>query len=224
MAGGSVNFNSLCMSVGRVLSDLCDGTELASDVAGMTSPKVKALLNGIVGLSPGWRHLEVGTHQGATFIAAMQGNMDAYGVSYDNFSQFWHCADSGGCFTSSALARNMAKYKDRMGTTELVRKDFFKNPYDWPSVTRKELMVFDSFFYDGNHDEEWQEKAVIAAFKCCADNFVYIVDDWNLPGVRDGTLRGFERSHPKNTRHWNLGKEYTGDDFYEGIGLFVVSK
>jgi hypothetical protein len=190
----------------------------------MTAPHVKALLNGIVGISPGWRHLEVGTHQGCTFIAAMQGNMDAYGVSYDNFSQFWFCRDSGGCFTTSALERNMEKYKDRMGKTELVRKDFFKHPYDWPSVTRKELRVFDSFFYDGNHDEEWQYEAVISAFKACADNFVYIVDDWNLEGVRPGTHAGFKESNPKDIAHWDLGKENTGDDFYEGIGLFVVSK
>ena len=214
-----MNFTSLSMSVSRVLHDLCDGTELAKDVDGMTSPKVKALLNGIVGLSLGWRHLEVGTHQGATFIAAMQGNMDAYGVSYDDFSQFWHCSDSGGCFTSSALKRNMEKYADRMGNTEFIRKDFFERTEIPSSIDPP-----DSFFYDGNHDEEWQEKAVIEAFKACADNFVYIVDDWNLPGVRDGTLAGFEKSNPKDTRHWNLGKENTGDDFYEGIGLFVVSK
>ena len=210
-----MNFDSLCMSVGGILADL-GSEELASDVAGMTSQKVRRLLNGIVGLSPGWRHLEVGTHQGATFISAMLNNMDAYGVSYDNFSQFWHCPDSGGCFTSSALARNIEKYKDRMGQITLRRTDFFNNPY--------ELLSFDSFFYDGNHDQEWQEKAVIAAFEACADNFVYVVDDWNLPGVREGTLEGFEQSKPRDTRHWNLGKENTSDDFYEGIGLFVVSK
>src|SRR5210317_616611 len=121
-----MNYVSLCASVGNILSDIGDGTELASDVPGMTSPKVRALLNAVVGLAPGWKHLEVGTHMGATFISAMLGNMDAYGVSYDNFSQFqWGRTEEGGFFTTTLLAKHMDKYKDQMGHTELVREDFF---------------------------------------------------------------------------------------------------
>ena len=211
-----MNFDSLRKMVGGVVLELGDGQGLAEGVHSMTAPNVKALLNGIVGIAPGWKHLEVGTHQGGTFIAAMQGNMDAYGVSYDDWSQFWFVREG---FTKDVLADNMKKFAPLMGQTELVRKNFFE---------RKEIPAIvnppDSFFYDGAHEAEFQEKATIAAFEVCADPFVYIVDDWNEYGAKEGTEAGIAACKPSQIRRWELGAPDSGEMFYQGIGLFVVSK
>ena len=47
--------------------------------------------------------------------------------------------------------------------------------------------------YDGNHTADSHYQALIHYYNCLDDIFVFIVDDWNWKGVRDGTYDSFKK-------------------------------
>ena len=184
-------------------------SELAKGVQGYTAPKVQGFLNWLVGTRPGGRHLEVGTYQGATFIAALQGNKEASGVAYDNFSEF----DDDGEIEAT-LRENLEKFSPEMGQWCFKARDFFENVGVWKDE-------FDSFFYDGLHTAEAHYKAVSAAFEVCKPGFVYVVDDWEWEAVRTGTWVALKDHDIKRIQYWHLDKK---DGYHEGLGVFLIEK
>jgi hypothetical protein len=180
----------------------------------MTGPKIQALLNGIVGLRPGWKHLEVGVHQGKTFISAMKGNMEALGVCYENFCEF-----DGGGNSKRELMQNFDEFRGEMGPFVWMCEDFFNR-----EPLHEGFLPFDSFFYDGEHSPDGQRNAVVEAFKLCADEFIYIVDDYGNDFVRVGTEIGLDMYSGKEMKIWEFGMGRNESDWHQGLGLFWIRK
>lgn len=190
----------------------CDPAELAPDVPGMTSPKVRWLLNAIVSLKPGWAHLEVGAYKGATFISALLNNVQSTGVVVEDYSEY----DTG-----EELRANLTRYRSEMGRFQLVERDFFAER-SAPETSGP----FDSVFYDGAHSLESQRAAVIAASRKGAPEFVLLVDDWNWENVRRGTWEGIEEMRPAEVAFWEMPSKgnWDRDLYHNGLGVFVLRK
>lgn len=183
-----------------------ENLDLAHGVVGMTTPRVQQLLNRVVAYEKGWRHLEVGSHKGATFIAAMQNNEWAKGVAYEDYSQF---VEEG---LRGTLRLNLERFRPLMGEFELREEDFFNACVEGG---------FNSFFYDGDHSMGSHFLAATAAFDVCSDPFVYIVDDWGWLEVKEGTWQAMAKGSIREMRHWSLSED---ERYHNGLGVFVVRK
>ena len=49
---------------------------------------------------------------------------------------------------------------------------------------------YDIYMFDGNHTVESHEKAFTTYWPYLADTCIIMVDDWNWPSVKQGTLQG----------------------------------
>lgn len=183
---------------------------LAPDVEGMTSPKVRCLLNAIVASEPCSRHLEVGSYKGATLVSAMINNHHASAIAYEDFSEY---------SVQNELEANVNRHRHELGAVRLFYQDFFE--VDIP----EDMLPITSFFYDGDHSSESQKKAVLRAMDLCDEALVFIVDDWNWSDVRKGTWDGINEARCCRFAFWELMAKHNWDDaeFHNGLGVFVLS-
>ena len=180
----------------------------AIDHEGMTSLKVKSLLNGIV-KEEGTRYLEVGVWKGATFHAALDGNKPEVAVAIDNFSQF-----------EGSEAIFLENLKSEAGKFQFVNSDSFS--VDLTCIPSP----FNVYFYDGDHTDEAQEKALTYFLPALSDEFIYICDDWNFKPAKDGTRRGIALSNLEVVKCWELPADRNGDtvNWWNGVCVVVLRK
>jgi len=139
---------------------------------GLSGKKTRHLYNNVCSMND-TRYLEVGTWKGSSVCSAFyKNNIDV--VCIDNWSEL------GG--PKSEFIQNVLKYKGnlRQDKFKYIEDDCFK-------VDISKLNKFNVYLYDGNHTEESHYMALTYYIKVLDDVFIYIVDDWNWPFVRDGT-------------------------------------
>lgn len=199
----------------KKVADIIEGVPqtpevIAPDVDGMTSPKVRYLLNAIVSQDPNSRHLEVGSYKGATLISSMINNFHASALAFEDFSEY---------SVESDLDKNLSRYRGSMGETRLIKRNFFKE------VIPEEMLPITSFFYDGDHSRGSQKAAVLRAVEMCHGALVFMVDDWNWSDVRRGTWDGIGEARVAKFSFWELTARHNWDDaeYHNGVGLFVLS-
>lgn len=185
------------------------------DLDGMTSPRVKGLLNRCVAALPdNEAYLEIGCWQGASLISALMGNPKATAYACDAFCEFLN-ENPRVRFTE-----NRQKYAGRipdftffeMNCFELAKRE---RPFEKP---------IGAYFYDGHHSEESQMRAITEFGPFLAKSSIVIVDDWNMAEVRTGTWRGIDSLRPKNMWFRELPARHNGDveNFWHGIGAFYL--
>lgn len=179
----------------------------AMAIKGMTSPKIKAFLNGIG--KQVLTYLEVGLHRGATFCNAIANNSHLHAVGIDDWSQF------GG--PRIDFERNLRALKNK-ATIQIYNEDCFSAT----TLTKlKAFPKFEAFFYDGDHANESQQKAVRLYEEVMPPVGILIVDDWKKWG-REPTLKAVNDSKLNLVKLWEL---YTPDKaWWEGIGVLVLEK
>lgn len=184
------------------------------DMEGMSSRWNRILLNEII--KDNDLYLEVGVWRGSTFIAALYKNNPKYAVAIDNFSQF-------GNFKSEVIS-SIAKHLPNMAyNSKLIDADCF-------NLTEEELASIPSninvYFYDGAHEAEDQKNALTYYVDKLADQFIYIVDDWNYEPARIGTRQGIEELGLTVHKEWILPSAYNGDTstWWNGFYLAVCEK
>lgn len=136
---------------------------VTKNLKGMSSPHIWHLLNNLV-QGP---YLEVGVWKGSTLTAALTGK-DIPAWAIDNFSQFGD-----------------------------VQEEFYRNtrhlsytfiPGDCFSVCKAAIdQPIEYYLYDGAHSEDDHYKALTHFYPDMADEFIYMVDDWNVADVQAGT-------------------------------------
>jgi hypothetical protein len=135
---------------------------------GFTGTKTRHFYNNICSL-PGASYLEIGTWYGSSSLSAVYGNsIDATFI--DNWSQF------GG--NPEILKTALNKYTNNY---KLIESDCWK-------VDRSTLSKYDIYLYDGAHTYADQYRAISYYHKQFKPNCIIMVDDWNWPDVRKGTL------------------------------------
>ena len=183
---------------------------------GMSGKKTRHFYNNLLNINDA-RYLEIGTWKGSSVCSAMYGNK-AKVVCIDNWSEF------GG--PKHEFLTNFNRYKG-INDARFIEQDCFK-------VDISRLPTFNIYMYDGNHTENSHYNALVHYYNCLDDMFVFIVDDWNWKGVRDGTYDSFHKlklsvlyekqikttdddSHPP----WGSDKQ---QEWHNGIYVAILKK
>lgn len=183
------------------------------DILGFATPTMRHLFNNLCNVE-GLIYLECGTYAGATFCSAASNNPCRV-TGMDNFSQAWHAG-------RDIRAEFMAN-RDRFAPgSQFLEGDCFNSPVP-PALPR-----IDIFYFDGDHTQEAQARALPHFFDRLSDTFLFIVDDYNWSQVQMGTYRGLEALTGKIHVIWSkhLTGEIAQDDkiWHNGVALFLCKK
>lgn len=183
-------------------------------IRGFSTSTMRHLFNNLLNQPAPMRYLEVGAYCGGTFCAAISNNPNVQAVVFEDFSQPFDVDN-----VRDQCLDNIARFNN--GNGAVVERDFFG---PWDDVKGP----FDMFFYDGNHDEEWQAKALPRAFDLLADTFIMLVDDYNWESVRNGTGHGIAAMANRMSvvQSWELRGKSSSDDsmWHNGVAIFLCRK
>jgi hypothetical protein len=172
---------------------------------GMSSPKVRRLLNGLV--NDDSRYLEVGVWKGSTFISALTNHKPQFSCAIDDFSEF-----EG---TEEAFRENCRRHLGY--EPNLINADF-----SGVDITSHGLRDIDVYFYDGCHSNQCQTLALTHFLPALAREFIFVVDDWNWEGVRIGTLHGVDLAGLTVVEEYTLPARFNGDTEQCWNGIWVA--
>jgi hypothetical protein len=107
-------------------------------------------------------------------------------ICIDDWSQFQNTDDIP---YQKALNVQNPKEKFELNTSKVLSKhiDFKFVESDFRKVDYSKIGKFNTYFFDGPHEEVDQYDGIIVAQPSLDDTFILIVDDWNYPQVRKGT-------------------------------------
>ena len=184
------------------------------DVRGMTTSKVRWLLNSLASkLPPEEGYLEVGVHMGGTLIPALAGHPTVDATAVDNWTQF---VQVGAERARDVFYRNLKKYESMLPPVRVVDMDiweFLKAP------GFKKPVGF--MFYDGDHTEKDQRRIISDIYPHLAKEAVLFIDDYDHPPTKAGSEAGMKDvAWAASEFFYKAGSE----GFHNGIGIFHVVK
>ena len=173
---GDPDSNSLATAMARAFRLVSEGTMEPIDpdvlsMEGMSGRKYRLLINQLVREVPAPRYLEIGTWLGSTLFSATSGN-EVVAVAIDNWSLF------GG--PREEFLANLERFQTPDAQIRIIESDY-------KAVEYAALGQFNIYFFDGPHSEQDHETAIAIALPALDQEFLLIVDDWNLERVRCGT-------------------------------------
>jgi hypothetical protein len=188
---------------------------------GFSNSSVRHLLNNL-GRSA-TSYLEIGLHQGSTFISTLAENQISYAMGIDNWS--W----SGG-------REHKKTFQDNTNNL-LFSKQMYPHIFDLRDVdcfqwiynnqnyfTTNNRPPFDLFFYDGGHTYIDQLSAIKLFFDSLARVSVIVVDDYASPVVKEATMDAFRQlSREFKILSFDIWSLPNGE-FWEGLGIHLVEK
>jgi len=169
-----------CVEAGRVWNAFRSALALDNKLPdhimklpGMSGRKYRRFINRLVHETPDAAYLEIGCWSGSTTCAAMAGNKVRV-VCIDNWSEF------GG---------PKAEFEKNIASVISLQTDFRFIECDFRSVDYRALgKPLNVYLYDGPHQYQDQYDGIVIAQPALAETHVLVVDDWNWPFVRHGTL------------------------------------
>lgn len=177
---------------------------------GMTGYKTRHFYNNICSL-PNCRYLEIGTYNGSSSISSLYKNkIDA--VFIDN----WFLSGSDKNIFNNAINKYNTGSK-----IKVFDSDCWKINLD--EIENK----FNVYLYDAGHSYEDQYKAISYYYTKLEENCIILIDDWNRPEVRNGTLDAFRDLNIKIKFKYEI---FTPEphyihgvkDWWDGIGIFII--
>ena len=175
---------------------------------GMSGTKTRHFYNNLLNTHDA-RYLEIGTWKGSSVCSAMYGNT-AKVVCIDNWSEFGGPKDE--------FLVNFEKYKGKNNAI-FIESDCYK-------VDVSSLPKFNIYMYDGNHTNESHYKALMHYYECLDDVFIFIVDDWNVKEVRDGTYDSIKKLNLKVLYEKEIFTpgNCTFDTWWNGMYVAILQK
>jgi hypothetical protein len=140
-------------------------------ILGMSGKLYRMFINNLVESTPDARYLEVGSWAGSTLCSAIYGNK-VRALAIDNWSQF-----DG---PQHLFFSHLSAFVGKESAVSFFNSDFRAVPYG-------ALGKFNIYLFDGPHEYQDQYDGLALAKDALDDEIVFIVDDWNWPGVRAGT-------------------------------------
>jgi len=196
-----------------------------ADIKGLTSMKVRCFLNNICSEEAAV-YLEIGAYKGATFFSALYGNnISAIAIDSWRVEKIMPAVTpSWGSFMEPVVKtkpkdvflKNLKKFK---GTNNVQILD-----ENYLSFNKKSLLYKPNIiFYDGEHTFKDQYQVLTDFKDYLADEFVLIVDDWNWE--KRGVLKGIKDLN-LNVKYKKeiFTKGEDPDDFWNGLGIFILEK
>ena len=145
---------------------------------GMSGKQYRMFINNLIETVEDVRYLEIGSWSGSTACSAVYGNK-VHSVCIDNWTQF---GDVRNEFRKNI--NNTLKDEDE-NTVDLYEQDF--REVDYGSIGK-----FNVYLFDGPHEIEDQYDGLKYALPTLDEIFIFLVDDWNDPRPREGTLKAIE--------------------------------
>ena len=192
--------------------------KLLNDIPGLTSHRVKTLLNLLA--SGVGSYLEIGSFLGATACAALKGNpLNAFLV--DNWQQQIQPNDPSIKLPPNdkrVFERNVLEVK---GSSNIMVYD-----YDLFEVNTLEMKdKIQLFFYDGPHDFETTKNAVMYYYTTFAKEAILVFDDANWEGVVNGAVTGLQECGAHITyEKLMLNSEENSREWWNGLYIVVINK
>lgn len=151
-----------------------------ADVRGMSGDGIRQILNRLAASSN--VYLECGVYCGLSFTSAMYNNTTLQrAIAIDSWAEF---TNQGRINPRKEFLAAVEKYYPKEIPFTLIEQDH------WSVKGLPEQP--DLFYYDGDHSELSQQKALTHYGPMCTEYFTYCVDDWNWERVRKGTLKGLD--------------------------------
>lgn len=185
-------------------------TEEPFKVPAMSSPRIRHLLNNL-GSAPELDYFEVGVHKGGTFVATLFGNDLHSAIAVDNWSEFIQEGASKKEFYSWCETF-LADKRHKIFEMDCFRMSqrYFKDP-----VTL--------YFYDGDHGEEAQAKAITYFKPFLAEAFILLVDDFNWESTSRGTFTGLREANMRVLFEQRFTQDGV-EGWWNGLYVAVVEK
>jgi hypothetical protein len=206
---------------------------------GMSGSKTRHFYNNLASM-PNCNYLEIGTWAGSTLCSNLYSN-NINATAIDSFE--W-----GGFEIKQKFFNNVMKCKTINNEININSKNYEINI---DTDNDKILQVFDSdsfkvnindlkftynlYLYDGDHSYDSHYKALIHYINKLNNIFIFIVDDWNIPRVRDATYRSIkdlnlnilsecEVIYTHDDTHTTHNKDFASLNFWNGIYAVVLTK
>lgn len=145
-------------------------TQDVLNVDGMSSKKFRHLLNNLVDTKT--RYLDIGTWKGSTVISALYGNNPEFYITIDD----WSCH---GDYTPDFYSyfRTILKQEPNF-----LNQDSFT-----VDLNKHNIKNINLYLYDGGHHWEQQYESINYYYEGLADEFIFIVDDYNEKKIQSAT-------------------------------------
>jgi len=194
-----------------------EGKEIL-EYEGYTGTKTRHFYNNICSELKDINYLEIGTWKGSSSISAIYKNK-INALFIDNWSQFNGNVDD--------FVNVISKYCGESDCS-FIEEDCWN--IDLDILDKK----FNIYLFDGDHSELDHFKSLEYYLPVLEDEFIFLVDDWNWPNVRDGTMRAInELNLIVEFRHeefvsgdelQNMPNHKGKDTWWNGIGIFLLKK
>lgn len=207
--------------ISKIDKETEDGKELL-EYEGYTGTRTRHFYNNICNSDKleNIKYLEIGTWNGSSTISAIYNNK-LTGLFIDNWSQFGGKPD--------IFKENLDKFGNDDSQYYLLEQNCWE-----VDLNELDIGPFNIYLFDGDHFELDHFLSLRYYYPVLEDVFIFMVDDWNWPNVRDGTMRAInELNLHVLFRH----EEFVSEDelknmpehkgkqtWWNGIGIFLLSK
>ena len=153
-------------------------------MSGMSGKKYRYFINNLISLIADPRYLEIGCWAGSTACSALYGN-EVKVLCIDNWSEFVDPKT-----INPSLNVKNPKKEFEINTKKVISEkiDFKFIESDFRKINYNEVGKFNIYFFDGPHEIKDHYDGIAIVQPSLDDIFILIIDDWNTPHVRQGTL------------------------------------
>jgi hypothetical protein len=154
---------------------------------GLSGPQFRHFMNNL-GAANGVRYLEIGTFYGSTLFSTIYANT-VRAVAIDSWDDK-HLGTNASVFE---IVQNNLRVYQGDSIVELIISDAWSLVREDPDrITQSLLGKANVYFYDAAHEEIDHFMSLSNYLQVLEDVFIFIVDDWDMPFVRDGTHLAIE--------------------------------
>ncbi len=198
-------------SIENAEKHISDINQSILDLEGMSSPKVRHLLNNITKLNE-CNYLEIGCWKGSTSISALFNNKVKNYWLIDNFSEF------GG--PKNEFINNFTSIMKY--SPNLIDRDFIS----FDPIKEYNIKDVNLYFYDGFHSSECQRYALSHYINSLQNEFIYLCDDWNYENIRHSTKDIIKELNLNILYEIELPAKFNGDTelWWNGLLVSVLQK
>ena len=158
---------------------------------GMSGKKYRYFVNNLISLIDNPRYLEIGCWAGSTACSALYGNK-VKALCIDDWSQF---SDPKTINPSLDVTSPKNSFHTNIKKIISEKIDFKFIESDFRKIDYKEVGKFNIYVFDGPHEVKDHYDGVDIVLPALDEVFVLIIDDWNMPHVREGTLKAIDDSN-----------------------------
>ena len=205
------NIKHITQSIVNAIDEKSKLDDSVFSVQGMSSIKNKHLLNNLLN-KEGVNYLEIGVHQGSTFISALYGNEVNSAYAIDDWTQFTEY-NPRVRFMENCLSKGITNFKLLEGDCFGIDKSLIKDKIN-------------VYFYDGHHSDVNTAKSLTYFYDILCDEFIFIVDDINWGCVLEGIEKGIRDCGLWVVFSCKMFAEFTNDNdgWWNGFYVAILRK